>query len=76
MDKKRAHFERVGIAYMPSSVAGWIYLFALIILALGCVLLVQELWSKTGWPGAGLATFGTLTICVIAIIRFAHNRSA
>lgn len=76
MASKRAHFERIGIAYMPTTIAGWIYLFAFVILALGCVLVVQSLWAKAGWPGADLASFVTLTIWVIAITRFAHNRSA
>ena len=76
MASKRAHFERIGIAYMPTTIAGWICLFAFVILALGCVLVVQSLWAKAGWPGADLASFVTLTIWVIAITRFAHNRSA
>lgn len=76
MAKKRAHFERVGIAYMPTSIAGWIYLFAFTILALGCVFLVQALWAKAGWLGADLTSFVILTIGVIVMTRFAHNRSA
>ena len=76
MAKKRAHFERFGIAYMPTSIAGWIYLFVLIMLALCCLFLVQALWTKAGWPGADLAQFVTLMIGVIAITRFARNRSA
>ena len=76
MAQRRAHFERTGISYVPTTIAGWVYLFAFVISALGSVLAVQSLWVKAGWPGADVASFITLTIWVIAITRFAHNRSA
>ena len=76
MNKKRAHFEQVGIAYMPITIAGWVASFVFVIMAMACVFLVQALWAKTGWPGEGLASFVSLAIWVIAICRFAHSRSA
>jgi hypothetical protein len=75
MNRTRA-FQRFGMAYMPCTFVGWVYLFALIIFALTIGFLVQELWAKTGWPGAGMVNFATLTLCVVVITRFAHKRSA
>lgn len=75
MHRKSADFERVGIAYMPCSVAGWGYLFAFVITTLVLMFLATAVWAFAGWHGTEVIQGAILVVGVLATVRFARNRS-
>lgn len=75
MDKKRTHFERVGIAYIPCTIAGLFYLFAFVLATLSVVFLVGAVWVGSGLRGVNIVRGLILMTGVIAMVRFAQRRS-
>jgi hypothetical protein len=75
MRRQDAHFERVGIAYMPCTIAGWGFLFAFVIATLVLVFLARTIWAFAGWQGAEVVQGVLLVAGALATVRFAHKRS-
>ena len=76
MKKKTVHFERFGFGYMPITVAGWGYLFAIVLMTLAVVFAIRWIWLSLDWKGIDFVTFTILAIGAILSVRFAHKRSA
>lgn len=75
MVKKSLDFERLGIAYVPCSVAGWGFLFAFVLTTLALVFLASAVWAYAGWQGAEVIQAAIMVVCVLAAVRFADKRS-
>ena len=75
MHRKKAHYERIGIAYMPCTVAGWGFLFGFVISTLALVFLASAAWAFSGWQGADVIRGLILIAGALTMVRFAHKRS-
>jgi len=75
MRPEKAHFDRIGIAYVPCTVVGWMYLFSFVIATLSLMFAARSIWAFAGWQGADAVQVAILVAGALATVRFAHERS-